>query len=281
MNNIEVINKVPKFIDFFDRSREEYLDQEGRFELWKETYNFAAVPPGEDGQRLAKTLLDNAWIKYEYNINMIRQWKPEKGRLEKYLEEIKELLGCREPVELVVIYFVGGFEGNPFVAPYDKNRSALCLPIETDVSEIVLYHELTHIVHHKMAGLKGEWERPIGTLILEEGLATRSSKHFVCNKKDESYIEFTQGWLASCQARKSDIIKGIIPYINDSSAETIMKFTFGEGTQGFERESYYVGWEMVGTLLEKGVSFEEMANIPADQIPYNIEKACKDLVENF
>ncbi|SFK57555.1 hypothetical protein [Salinicoccus halodurans] len=46
MNNIEVINKVPQFIDFFDTSREEYLDQEGRFELWKETYNFAAVPPG-------------------------------------------------------------------------------------------------------------------------------------------------------------------------------------------------------------------------------------------
>lgn len=90
--------------------------------MWKKTYNFAAVPPGEEGQKLAKSLVDDAWERYESNISMIKQWRPEEGRLEKYLADIKELVGCREPVEIVVIYFVGGFEGNPFVGPYDKTE---------------------------------------------------------------------------------------------------------------------------------------------------------------
>lgn len=158
---------------------------------------------------------------------------------------------------------------------------ALCLPIETEVTDIILFHELTHIVHKKTAGLENFWERPVGTLILEEVLATRISKYFIPKKRDEEYIEYSEGWLAHCKNNTYEIIKGVLSYLNDSSPESIMKFTFGDGTAGFEREAYYTGWVLVEALLDKGVSFEDMASVPKEQMPQYVQKVCKDLVESF
>jgi uncharacterized protein YjaZ len=51
--------------------------------------------------------------------------------------------------------------------------------IENGDSEILLAHELTHIVHASTAKLSGGWERKIATLIIQEGLATRISKEII------------------------------------------------------------------------------------------------------
>lgn len=78
-----------------------------------------------------------------------------------------------------MIYFVGGFEDNPFVAPIGENKVALCLPIETEQSDIYLVHELTHTVHQKTANMKNDWERNIASIFMQEGLATHVSKHLI------------------------------------------------------------------------------------------------------
>ncbi|WP_411844203.1 DUF2268 domain-containing putative Zn-dependent protease [Salinicoccus sp. HZC-1] len=276
MDNIEIKNLVPQFVDFFEEASSRSMSEEKRFELWKDKYNFAAVPPGGEGEKIARSMLADSWHRYAREIDFIKEWKPEKDVIEKHLSQVKQLLGCEEAIDLVIIYFVGSFEGNYFIAPYD-NRSALCLPIESELSDIVLYHELTHIVHHKTAGLNLSWERPVGALIMEEGLATRVSRHFVKDCEDEAYIEYTAGWLDACRSKKQEIINGIIPYINDSSSESVMKFTFGSGNTGLEREGYYVGWKVVQSLSEKGVSYEEMAKVPEEQIPQYVQKACESL----
>lgn len=273
MNNIEIKNLVPKFLDFYKRAEREGVGSEERWDLWQEHYNFAAVPPGQDGEKLAKKLLEESWDQYKQKINYIENWAlPNHQEVEEYLAKIKSLLGCEQPINLVLVYFVGGFDNNPFIAPYDQERSALCLPIETEESAITLPHELTHIVHSKTAGFKLEWERTIASLILQEGVATQVSKYIIPGEKDNYYVEHKAGWLDSCKSKRNTILKGIFPYLDDSTSKSLFKFTFGTGTTNTEREAYFAGWEIVNVLLEEGITFREMASIQEDEIPNYLRK---------
>lgn len=278
-DHIEIHNLVPKFLEFYQKAVTEGIGSEERWELWKEHYNFAAVPPGENGEHIAKTLLNEAWEKYFDYIDFLENWGPDESAVRGYLTEVKKIVGYDSAVNFVIVYFVGGFENNPFVAPYDEERVALCLPVECDTSDIILAHELTHIVHSKTANLKVEWERTIGAAILQEGLATRVSQYVVPGKHDEQYIEFTKGWLKSCEAMKKEIIEGIFPYLDDSSSEAITKFTFGTGTTDNERELYFVGWELVKILQKQGITFEEIASIQETAIPNYLREVYPLLLE--
>ncbi len=267
LDNIEVRDLVPKFLNFFKLAYKDEIEEDERWMMWKELYNFAAVPPGEDGQKLAKKLLNEAWDKYAQNLSVIEEWAPDEEKVQAYLSKVKALLGCDQPINFVVIYFVGGFENNPFVAPLNKERLALCLPIENGDSDIYLVHELTHIVHSQTALLTGEWERTIASTILQEGLATQVSKFVIPGEPDESYIEHKKGWLQSCKKNKSEIFTGIAPFLNESSSEIVTKFTFGNGTTNHEREVYFVGWEVVQSLLKTDVTFKDIASIKEDSMP--------------
>ena len=277
MDKIEIINYVPKFLNFYNRATQRSLTEEERWELWKELYNFAAVPPGPEGQKLAKSLLNDAWEKYLEKLPYLENWKPDSQLIKKYLAETKEFLGYKDNINLVIIYFVGGFENNPFISNYSDGRIALCLPVESGDSKIALTHELTHIVHSKTANLKIQWERTIATTIIQEGLATQVSKYMLPGKLDEHYLEHREGWLNSCKSKRAKIIKGMYPYLKKSSSEVIYKFTFGEGTTNIDREIYFVGWEIVGFLLQQGVTFKEIANIQGDQIPGYLEEVYENL----
>lgn len=266
MDKVELINLVPKFLDFYQMANKSDIDKEKRWTLWEKHYNFAAIPPGEEGKTIARSLLDGAWNTYSEHLIMLENWEPNLEKVKEYLTKVKKLLGYDQPINFVVVYFVGGFENNPFVTPYDENRLALCLPIENGESDILLSHELTHIVHSHTANLTADWERTIGSTILQEGLATQVSRFLVPGETTELYIEHTKGWLKSCYENKSNIIMGILPYLEDSSSEVVTMFTFGNGTTNREREAYFVGWEIVQYLLGEGVTFKEMAYIQEKDI---------------
>jgi len=253
LDKVELLNLVPKFLAFYQMANKSDIDKEKR--------------SGEEGKIMARNLLDGAWNTYSEHLIMLENWEPNLEKVKRYLTKVKNLLGYDQPINLVVVYFVGGFENNPFVAPYDENRLALCLPIENGESDILLSHELTHIVHSHTANLTANWERTIGSTILQEGLATQVSKFLVPGEPIELYIEHTKGWLKSCYEVKADILTGILPYIEDSSSEVVTTFTFGNGTTNREREAYFVGWEIVHYLLGEGVTFKEMASIQEKDIP--------------
>jgi hypothetical protein len=267
LDKIEVVNLVPKFLFFFQMANKPDIDEEIRWTLWQEHYNFAAVPPGDEGKKLARNLLDAAWESYAEHLSFIEKWKHSQDKVSQYLTKVKKLLGYEQPIHLVVVYFVGGFENNPFVAPYDQERLALCLPIENGDSDILLSHELTHIVHSQTAKLTAGWERTIASTILQEGLATQVSKFLVPGHPDEFYLEHKKGWLQSCKENRAAIMNGIYPYLQDSSSKAVTTFTFGNGTTNHEREAYYAGWEFVSLLLAQGVTFKEMASVQEKDIP--------------
>jgi hypothetical protein len=268
MDKIEIINYIPKFLKFYDQANIAGLNNNDRWALWEEHYNFAAVPPGDEGKKLARSLFEQAWDNYQGHIENIKGWKPDQKSIEECLKEVKTLLNCEASINFVVVYFVGSFEGNAFVAPYDQERLALCLPIENGSSEILLVHELTHIVHSRTADLSAEWERTIASTILQEGLATQVSKALVPGKSDEFYAgDGKDNWLHSCEEKREEIYKGIFPYLEDSSSETVYKFTVGKGTTNHEREAYYVGWKFVKMSLEEGATFADLAKIKEEDIP--------------
>nr|WP_289037033.1 DUF2268 domain-containing putative Zn-dependent protease [uncultured Allobacillus sp.] len=272
MDQIEVKNFIPKFITFYEKATKQKCTKEERWKLWKEHYNFAAIPPGSDGEKLAKELLEHAWDQYEERFDYIKNWTPNGQKVEDNLSKIKSLLGCEEPIKIVIIYFVGAFENNAFVAPYDDERLALCLPIENGDSDVTLCHELTHVVHAKTANMNIDLERSIAALIIQEGLAIHISKEMVPGIEDRLYIEHKEGWLDVCHSKKKAILRGIKAYLEDDSSETVYKFTMGTGTTNTEREAYYVGWEIVKTLLAEGYTFEEIASVNESELPDWLQK---------
>lgn len=280
MNNIEVINKVPDFIRFFDLADKDNVDEDERWKLWQEHYNFSGMPPGFEEQ--AREQLAEVWTEYRNSYESIKDFTPDTVNIEIYLEKVRTILRVEEDVPFVVIFFVGGFDGNAAILPYDEHRSMLALPVETNISDIVIAHELTHIIHSVKADIPIRWEIPIAERVMLEGLAMHTSKALVPGREDKAYIEMgsDDGWLKSCREHHSDIISGITSYLYDSSGESNAKFTFGEGTTGHRREVYYAGWAFIASELEKGVSLEELSSIQKKDVPDYVNRNIGDTLSH-
>src|ERR1700688_4680251 len=63
-HSLEIANRVSKFQTFYAEAMVKPLDAEARWALWKKDYDIAAVPPGPDGDAMARRLLDGAWANY-------------------------------------------------------------------------------------------------------------------------------------------------------------------------------------------------------------------------
>lgn len=269
-DSIEIINLVPKFLDFYNNAIG--CDEETRFELWKKHYGFAAVPPGEEGALLAKQQLESAWEKYEKIIPFLEQWSPDSEIIQQHLSRIKTVLEYNESVDVVLLFFVGAFDGNAFAAPYGENRIAVCLPIENGENQMIIVHELTHLVHGKIIGSGASWEKTVASLVFQEGLATQLSKYLAPGYKDEFYVEAQEGWLQECCKDAKQILQGIKPYLQECSSERIFQFTMGTGTTGKVREGYFTGWKLIGDMLEDGWSFSSIARIREDDMVNTLVK---------
>lgn len=126
--------------------------------------------------------------------------------------------------------------------------------------------ELAHIVHYSLAGFTTTWDRPLAQLVLEEGIAQCAAMHVVPGHPLEAYLEYRSGWPAACDAKRDDILTGLLPLLGDNQSETVYRFTMGNGTTGLEREAYYAGWVVVSHLLDDGWTFGKLASLKTDEI---------------
>ena len=278
MPNISVVDLTPKFLSFYDRAKQA-VDPEERWDLWQKHYNFAAVPPTPEGRELAKQLLANAWNTYGQHLDLIRQGANAiKPSPEAALSSVCDLLNHHN-VDVQLVIFVGGFEDNAFAYSHE-GQYVVCLPVEQSAEkrELVLPHEFTHAVHMSAAGLSGGWERSIAQLIIEEGLATRCTAALVPNRAAYEYVG-DEDWFGRCQQREKAILQGILPFLGNDESETVYRFTMGEGTTGLEREAYYTGWQVVGSLSQNH-TLAGIATIPADELPCLVEKALSELISH-
>ncbi|MGX4687367.1 hypothetical protein JNUCC83_10905 [Vagococcus sp. JNUCC 83] len=62
-STIELVNLVPKFVTFLEKSKK-IQTMDGKWELWKTEYNFAAIPPTEEALVQAKLDFVRVYQKY-------------------------------------------------------------------------------------------------------------------------------------------------------------------------------------------------------------------------
>ena len=188
--SVEVVDLTPNFLRFYDAALAENAGPDRRWQLWQQFYGFAAVPPTPEGKTLARSLLDKAWSRYPKHLDRIR-----KGSLnlrpspQGILDSIVRLLGAQETdITIKLIVFVGGFEDNAF-AFVDNGLPTVAIPIEIGDKDLreAMTHEFTHAVHSRLAGLPGDYVRPVAELVLAEGLAERVTEKLIPGQKPEIY----------------------------------------------------------------------------------------------
>jgi len=234
----------PKFLSFYKAASAEHTSLDQRWKFWKQLYDFAAVPPTPAGDTIARRLLNGAWPRYKAALPQIQEGTAGmRPAPQQTLKSIVSLLHPDGPVHVVVLAYVGGFEGNAFTNA-EPGKITVALPLEISAEEraSLMAHEFTHAVHISMGSIRGGYNRTIGTIALSEGLACRVRQHLFPGQTAAQSIEYTPGWLQDADEHKQAILKGIRPFLSSEEPEDIMRFTMGAGTTGREREAYYVGW---------------------------------------
>lgn len=277
---VEVKDISPKFLAFYDAATAEKADPDRRFQLWKEKYGFAALPPVPERDEMARKLLDTAWPTYPEVLDRIKAGAAGmRPAPEALLREVAAKLGVEQSLKVQVLAYVGAREKNAFFYP-DQGTLNVAVPIEESPEwrEPVLIHEMTHAVNHALAGFSGSWERTIARTVFAEGLATRMTEALRPGLGETVYLEHRPGWYAEAKGKHREILEGLRPHLRAKDSATVMRFTMGTGTTGTERESYYAGWVVVGHLLQQGRTFAELARMPEEQIAVVVEKALGEMV---
>lgn len=276
--SIDVVDLSPRFLDFEKAAVGSSPDE--RFAIWKKRYGFAAVPPTPEGDAMARKLLDEAWPRYAQNLARLAEgaaaMRPDPVPL---IGRVAMLLGLDQPARMKLIAYVGMFENNAFTSFEEGGVPTLALPVESppDRAMLLSAHEGTHAVHILTAKLSAGYERSIARIVFEEGLAMHASRALLPGHPEPYYTEAEPGWHASTQARIIPILGGIEPSLESKAIPDILRFTFGKGSQGFQREAYAAGWAIIGQLLRDGYSLAELARIPEEKIPETVRRAMVEL----
>jgi len=275
---LDIDNRVGKFETFHAHATAKPMDADARFKLWQTEDGLAAVPPGPDGDAMARKLLDDAWSKYPALM-------PKLDGLEKAAEETaremfakdNEILGtANDPVHTRLVLYVGQFDNNAFtVPPMEGKPATILMPVENINLKIALAHELTHSIELQLVPVKNSFGAPVGETMFLEGLAMRTSQRAVPGLPDAAYTSMPNepDWMPNCVANKDAVMKAILPDLDKSGREIAMKYTFGQGNTGMQREAYCAAWFVMGKLIDNGKTLPELARIPEDQMVDTIRAA--------
>jgi hypothetical protein len=269
-----------KFLAFHELAAKPGVDAEARWKLWKEHYDYAAVPPGERGDKMARDLLDQAWSRYPSVLPKIRAGvKALKPSNEAIVRSIDKVLNRDKPLNLTVVNFVGALEGNAYTYSQDGNVTVV-MPIEIDSTQrqALATHEFTHAVHIAQGTITGAWERTIAETIISEGLAMHVSRLLMPQYPLVKHVEHTPGWFKEATAKHTEILSNIKPALAKKDGENVMRFTMGPGPSGLEREAYYAGWAVVQHWLKQGRKPADIVRIPIADHVKEVEAAIDALL---
>ena len=266
----------PRFLGFYAAAQG--LAPDARFAVWQDRYGFAAVPPTPQGEAVARRLLDAAWARYGAALPTIRAgasaMRPPPLDV---AVQVATLLEAPRPIKINVVAYVGGFEVNAFTAG-GPDGPVVALPIEMEpsVRALTAPHEMTHAVHMIVGHLSPGYERSLGRVIFEEGLAMRTVQRLKPGLPDHAYVG-DAAWFASGLANRRAILTGLLPDLNRTDGATLFKYTMGNGATGHEREAYIAGWLVIGELLREGITLPALVRLPESKMPSIVSGAMQSL----
>jgi hypothetical protein len=275
---LEIVDYSPRFLDFYQAAKG--ADAEARWALWKDRYEFAAVPPTPEGQAIARRLLDNAWDSYAAAVPVIKRGaKAMQPSPMATLKAVAAILNPERPVSVSVLGYVGAFEKNAFTMS-QGGKTTVAVPIELAPAdrEILFPHEMAHAVHLQTAGLSGGWERSIAETVFQEGIAVHVGRLVAPSRSLVDHIEASPGWWAGAQERKRAILASVRPVLAQKDGETVMRFTMGKGPNGIEREAYAAGYWIVEQLQKDGMSLAQIARVPEADMAAMADRAIARLL---
>jgi hypothetical protein len=278
VHSLEIVDRVARFKAFYGEAAATPLDEGARWALWKKEYGIAAVPPGPDGDKMARQLLDSAWAKYPALMPKIPalQKEAEADAYEAF-DKINVLFETKSTqIHSRLVLYVGQFDDNAYTAPpMDGHVATVMMPIETAQLRLALAHELTHSVNIQLAHVRNGFGAPIGETMFLEGLAMRSAQRVFPGSPETAYTEMAgdKGWLAECYRRQDAVLAGILPDLDKSGSQIAMKYTFGQGNNSMHREAYCAAWIAMGKLLNARRTFPELARIPESRMAGTIKDA--------
>jgi len=275
---LDIDNRVSKFETFYADATAKPVAADARFKLWQDEDGLAAVPPGPDGDAMARRLLDAAWSRYPAlvpQLPALTKTADDEGR--ESFQKVNALLATEGvPIHTRLILYVGQFDNNAFTMPSMGGKPVTVLmPVENAILKIALAHELTHSVHIQLAHVQNSFGAPVGETMFLEGLAMRTSQAAVPGLDEKAYtqIDPNDHWLANCYAKQDAVLKGIAADLANSGQEIGMKYTFGQGNTGMQREAYCAAWIVMGKLIASGKTLPELARVPEDRMVDTIRSA--------
>jgi hypothetical protein len=268
---LDIDSRSDRFLVFYRHATSLPMDADARFALWKVDDGLAAVPPGPEGDAMARKLLDGAWDRYPALIERLPVLHEEAERTASVMfVKDNDLLGTGGiPIRARVVLYVGQFDDNAYTMPsMDGKPITVMLPVENKILQLALAHELSHAIHMQLANIKNSFGAPVGETVFLEGLAMRTAQRAVPGLDEAEYTEMPQdrGWFQQCQAHRRAILAGIAVDFNKSGAVAAQKYTFGTGNLGLQREAYCAGWFLVGNMLARGARLSDLARIPEERL---------------
>jgi hypothetical protein len=248
-------------VDFYNSSVGEHADPDRRWELWKNKYDFAAVPPIPAGQKMAREQLDAAWEKYPEAMSQISLGAAAlTPSPQERLTKVAELLGAQGPIRIRLIAFVGTFHRSAFSMGVKDGVSTIAIPLEDSAQDHALdmTHEFTHAVQMQEGGWKSQ---SVASAVFAEGLAMRVTEQLNPGFPANVYTTSSPVWLEKCKASLPQVFNELREHRADSGAQAVSKFTYGTGTAGIDREVYCGGWFVMGRILSDGVSFTALGRM--------------------
>ena len=277
--HIQVTDLTPKFLRFYEAAQQQHADEAQRWQLWKQMVDFAAVPPTPEGEKMARKMLDDAWPRYPQVMTEIRAGaKGIQPPPESIVQSVATLLKATVPIDLKLAVFVGNFDDNAFTAPGKDQVPTVAVPVEAPEKGRLLAHEFTHVVEAEQAHLSLDWQRSIAHTIFVEGLAMRATASLYPGLAPKDYIvETSPGWYDKAREREAQIIADIQPHVDASDSDSVMRYTMGTGGAGIDREAYYVGWIVIGDLLQHGWDFSRLARVQDAEMPKLVQESLNRL----
>jgi hypothetical protein len=276
---VEVEDLSQKFLDFYETAAQTNATPDERWKLWKEKYDYAAVPPIPAGQQMARQQLDAAWPKYPAAIERIRRGAAAlTPSPRERLYAVATLLGADHPVRIRLIAFVGTFRRNAFASGLKNGISTISIPLEDSDQDHALdmTHEFTHAVQMQM----GSWTRQdVASAIFAEGLAMRVTGRLNPGFSAYTYATSSPEWMGQCETDLPQVLAELKQHLADSGAEAVSKFTLGTGAAGINREIYCGGWFVVGKLLNDGVTFPQLGKMKQVEADARVDAAIDAMLE--
>lgn len=267
--SFRVVDLTSRFLAFYEAAKTLRNGNE-RFAVWKDKYDFVALPPGlPDRDERARRMLADAWPRYADAIERIRSG-PQELEPQGILEDVAALLEIRGEIPSIsLLFYVGMFEGNAFFAPQPNDSLLVALPVEVPnlELEVSLAHELFHAVHHSLRDQGARREVSVASLVIDEGLAMWASRELFPGRPMSTYTRGRGEWSKLCRSRLDEILQGLKRDLRRNDQRFLNNLTVGHGVTGLKREAYCAGWHSVGALLADGYTFAEMARADApDQL---------------